>query len=106
MRELLGQERKICLRARRAESFLLTKLLKASCGRLLVGLLMASIVELLNIRVRVLPIRIMNLKVFGEFKMGGGGKSMIMEGIGRLDNGVNFCRRIVITSSNGLRIVL
>ena len=104
--ELLGQESKICLSARRAESFLLTKLLKASWGRLLVRLLKASIVGLLNIRVRVLPIRIVNFNVFGEFEIGGGGKLMIIEGIDRLDNSVNFCKRIVITSSNGLRIIL
>jgi len=58
--KLLGQESKICLSARRAESFLLTKLLKASWGRLLVRLLKISIVGLLNIRVWVLPIRIVN----------------------------------------------
>jgi hypothetical protein len=104
--ELLGQENKMCLSANRAESFLLAKLLKASCGRLLVKLVKASVVRLLYIRVRVLPMRIVNFNIFGEFKIGGGSKSMIIEGIERLGDGVSFCKRMVMTSSIGLRMVL
>ena len=104
--KLLEQKSKICLSARRTESFLLTKLLKASWGRLLVKLLKTSIIGLLNIRVWVLPIRIVNFNVFGKFEIEGSDKSMIIEGIGKLDNGVNFCKRMVITSFKGLRIIL
>ena len=53
-----------------------------------------------------MPIRIVNFNVFGKFKIGGGGKTIIIEGIERLGDGVSFCKRMVMTSSMELRMIL
>jgi len=100
--EWFWHRNKICHRPKRIESFLFIRLLNVSCEDLLERLL----IGLVKIKVRVLSTRIVSFILIGVERFWVKDCSIVIEGIREVVEKDNFCKKIMMILSMGLRMVL